>query len=309
MILCSLDTTRQAEVVCPKRFPPRQFALLNPLRIRMLLNRRCTGHGARLAPKSGTRTRSTALSRIAPLRLRRDIMILLGERNCLCAATVRFGRSIPPGVRRRESNPIRGKLGIRSGSLSTAAGSAGRSEKLSHEDLEESTNRRWARSWCSASSWPLRCTRARKTGDGADREGTKANLASVVSASGEIKPKTYVNIGANAFGRIIKLHVKEGDRVKKGQLLAQLENVQSSADVNATRASVQAAANRCRRADAALKTVARRPEPRQVRRRPRQARLGPRAGAVQRCAHRQAGLRRQESGMGVCRCRISPSRS
>src|ERR1035438_794957 len=69
----------------------------------------------------------------------------------------------------------------------------------------------------------------------------KQNLNSVVSASGEIKPKTYVNIGANAFGKIIKLHVREGDHVKKGQLLAQLENVQSSADVNATRASVQAA--------------------------------------------------------------------
>jgi HlyD family secretion protein len=82
----------------------------------------------------------------------------------------------------------------------------------------------------------------------------KQNLASVVSASGEIKPKTYVNIGANAFGKIIKLHVKEGDRVKKGQLLAQLENVQSSADVNATRASVQAAQTDAVAGDAALKT-------------------------------------------------------
>jgi HlyD family secretion protein len=82
----------------------------------------------------------------------------------------------------------------------------------------------------------------------------KQNLASVVSASGEIKPKTYVNIGANAFGKIIKLHVKEGDRVKKGQLLAQLENVQSSADVNATRASVQAAETDAVAGDAALKT-------------------------------------------------------
>ena len=45
----------------------------------------------------------------------------------------------------------------------------------------------------------------------------KQNLSSVVSASGEIKPKTYVNIGANAFGKIVKLHVKEGDRVKKGR--------------------------------------------------------------------------------------------
>jgi HlyD family secretion protein len=76
----------------------------------------------------------------------------------------------------------------------------------------------------------------------------------VVSASGEIKPKTYVNIGANAFGKIVKLHVKEGDRVTKGELLAQLENVQSSADVNATRASVQAAVTDAAAADAALNT-------------------------------------------------------
>jgi len=82
----------------------------------------------------------------------------------------------------------------------------------------------------------------------------RQSLASVVSASGEIKPKTYVNIGANAFGKIIKLHVKEGDRVKQGQLLAQLENVQSSADVNATRASVQAAQTDAVAANAALNT-------------------------------------------------------
>jgi HlyD family secretion protein len=82
----------------------------------------------------------------------------------------------------------------------------------------------------------------------------KENLASVVSASGEIKPKTYVNIGANAFGKIIKLHVKEGDHVKKGQLLAQLENVQSSADVDANRASVQAAVTDAVAGDAALNT-------------------------------------------------------
>ncbi|MFZ0360748.1 MAG: efflux RND transporter periplasmic adaptor subunit [Terriglobales bacterium] len=82
----------------------------------------------------------------------------------------------------------------------------------------------------------------------------KQNLASVVSASGEIKPKTYANIGANAFGRIVKLHVKEGDRVKKGQLLAQLEDVQPLADVNSTRASVQASQTDAVAAEAALNT-------------------------------------------------------
>jgi HlyD family secretion protein len=68
----------------------------------------------------------------------------------------------------------------------------------------------------------------------------REDLTSVVSASGEIKPKTYVNIGANAFGKIIKLYVQEGDRVKKGQLLAQLESVQSAADVAANKANLAA---------------------------------------------------------------------
>jgi len=82
----------------------------------------------------------------------------------------------------------------------------------------------------------------------------KQSLSSVVSASGEIKPKTYVNIGANAFGKIVRLHVKEGDRVKKGQVLAQLENVQSSADVNAMKASLQAAETDYVASDAGLQT-------------------------------------------------------
>src|ERR1700686_3954458 len=82
----------------------------------------------------------------------------------------------------------------------------------------------------------------------------REDLSSVVSASGEIKPKTYVNIGANAYGKITHLYVKEGDHVKKGQLLAQLENVQSSADVSANQASVQAAETDAIAADAGLNT-------------------------------------------------------
>lgn len=82
---------------------------------------------------------------------------------------------------------------------------------------------------------------------------TVDTLASVVSASGEIKPKTYVNVGANAFGKIVKLYVKEGDHVKKGQLLAQLENVQPSADVEANRAALDASSTDYQAATANLK--------------------------------------------------------
>jgi HlyD family secretion protein len=66
----------------------------------------------------------------------------------------------------------------------------------------------------------------------------RQDLTSVVTASGEIKPKNYINIGANQMGPITALYVKEGDTVKKGQLLAQIQSIDASADVKAQRASL-----------------------------------------------------------------------
>ena len=83
----------------------------------------------------------------------------------------------------------------------------------------------------------------------------REDLTSVVSASGEIKPKVYVNVGANAFGNIVKLYVHEGERVKAGQLLVQLGNVQSQADVAATRAQLEAAKTDALASQAAIKTA------------------------------------------------------
>lgn len=83
----------------------------------------------------------------------------------------------------------------------------------------------------------------------------KQDLTTIVSASGEIKPKTYVNVGANAFGKIVKIFVKEGDHVKKGDLLAQLENVQSAADVAAQKANVTSMETDAVAAAAAIRTA------------------------------------------------------
>jgi HlyD family secretion protein len=68
----------------------------------------------------------------------------------------------------------------------------------------------------------------------------RQDLASVVTASGEIKPRNYINLGANTMGaaRITQILIKEGDRVKKGQVVARLESVQAEADVAAQRAAV-----------------------------------------------------------------------
>ena len=83
----------------------------------------------------------------------------------------------------------------------------------------------------------------------------KEDISSTVSASGQIKPKTIVNVGANAMGRIVRLFVKEGETVKKGQVLAQLENVQSAADVEMTRATLSSAQTDAVAAEAALNTA------------------------------------------------------
>jgi HlyD family secretion protein len=68
----------------------------------------------------------------------------------------------------------------------------------------------------------------------------RQDLTQTVSANGEIKPKKYVNVSSNMMGRIVRLPVKEGDRVRNGDLLVQLEAVQSEADVRSAEASLDA---------------------------------------------------------------------
>lgn len=69
----------------------------------------------------------------------------------------------------------------------------------------------------------------------------RTDLTSVVTAAGEIKPKNYINLGANAQGRVVELLVKEGDRVRRDQTVARIENIQATADLNAQKAAVNAA--------------------------------------------------------------------
>jgi len=83
----------------------------------------------------------------------------------------------------------------------------------------------------------------------------RRDLASIVTASGEIKPRKYINISASATGRIQELLVKEGDRVKKGQLLGRLESIQPGADLASQEANIRAAEADASAAEAALKAA------------------------------------------------------
>ena len=69
----------------------------------------------------------------------------------------------------------------------------------------------------------------------------KQDLATVVSGTGQIKAKYYVNLGATAMGRITHLYVKEGETVKKGETVATIEHVQQEASVEGQQAAIAAA--------------------------------------------------------------------
>ena len=81
----------------------------------------------------------------------------------------------------------------------------------------------------------------------------KGDLTSVVTASGEITPRTYTDLGANAQGLITDLLVKEGDRVQKGQVVARIESIQANADVQAQKATVASAEADSAASEAGLK--------------------------------------------------------
>lgn len=67
------------------------------------------------------------------------------------------------------------------------------------------------------------------------------DLEAIVSASGKIDPKKTVNISAQTMGRVTRLAVNEGDRVKAGQFLLQIDPVSAQAAVRRDVAAVAGA--------------------------------------------------------------------
>ncbi len=62
-----------------------------------------------------------------------------------------------------------------------------------------------------------------------------------VTGSGQIRPEVQVKVSANVAGKIIKLYAQEGDPVKQGQLLVELDPEQFKAAVARARSSLLSA--------------------------------------------------------------------
>ena len=64
------------------------------------------------------------------------------------------------------------------------------------------------------------------------------NLEKMVTAVGSLKPKEYVDVGTQVSGRVEKIHVKIGDRVSKGDLIAEIDPTVYQSTVRKDRANL-----------------------------------------------------------------------
>ena len=81
------------------------------------------------------------------------------------------------------------------------------------------------------------------------------DLEAVVSASGKIQPKRFVNISADTSGRVVDLAVNEGDRVMPGQFLMQIDPRSLRTRVESGQAALQGAESALDQARQAVETA------------------------------------------------------
>jgi HlyD family secretion protein len=87
------------------------------------------------------------------------------------------------------------------------------------------------------------------------QKAARADLLSTVTASGEVKPKRFVNISANVSGRITHLYVVEGQTVEKGKVLARIDSTRYEAGTRQSEAAMQAARSELDRAQADMEVT------------------------------------------------------
>ena len=83
----------------------------------------------------------------------------------------------------------------------------------------------------------------------------RRDLKAIVSASGTIQPKLSVDMSASMMGRVTRLVVEEGDRVKAGQFLLQIDPENLQAAVNRGEAVLKASESNRQQAQVAVETA------------------------------------------------------
>ncbi|MDB4900485.1 MAG: efflux transporter, family, subunit, partial [Gemmatimonadetes bacterium] len=99
----------------------------------------------------------------------------------------------------------------------------------------------------------LTAAKANKKGVEVRTETVQArDLVATVTASGQVRPQTKVDLSADITGKIVKLAVKEGQMVSKGQFLLQIDAQQAEAGVQRSEAALASARAQAAQAKANL---------------------------------------------------------
>jgi len=72
------------------------------------------------------------------------------------------------------------------------------------------------------------------------RVAKRAVFRSTVAASGEVVAERYADLGSSVMGKLVSLPVREGERVRKGQVVARIDSVPASSERDAAAALVRA---------------------------------------------------------------------
>lgn len=80
----------------------------------------------------------------------------------------------------------------------------------------------------------------------------RLHLVTQVTASGQVTAKTYSNLLAQGIGQITEILVKEGDTVKRGDILLKIDNIQPTADAEAQKANINSAQSALDSSEASL---------------------------------------------------------
>src|SRR5690606_3513074 len=81
----------------------------------------------------------------------------------------------------------------------------------------------------------------------------RGNIENLVTATGILQPRDYVDVGAQVSGQLKTLLVEVGSEVKKGDLLAEIDATVYAANVDSTRAQLTSQQAQLRDPEAQLK--------------------------------------------------------
>lgn len=82
---------------------------------------------------------------------------------------------------------------------------------------------------------------------------SRGNIEKTVLATGILKPSIQVNVGAQVNGQLKKLYVRQGDRVLKGQLLAEIDPTLQQSELSKSEAELRSAVAQAQAAVVTLK--------------------------------------------------------